>query len=105
MLRPVRPPPRSPSRPVPAPAELAAIDVDGFVRRLDRNLTTIASESSLAALVPPDALAKLREDPRFADVDSLFRATLRGTLVATSFRALPDAARPHPAVQDRLWSS
>ena len=110
MLRRVRPPP-SPAapfahlpRPLPTPEDLAALDVHGFLERLDRSLDSISTDSSLDALLPgvSDAIA---EDPRFASADSLFRSTLRGTLVATSFRDLPPEARVHPAVQHRMWSA
>lgn len=97
-------PPAEPPRPVPTREELASIDVNGFVSRLDANLHAIAHESALDALLPRDAAERIA-DPRFAHADRLFRATLRGTLVATSFRDLPVAARVHPAVQDRMWSA
>lgn len=115
MLHPVRPPsPRVPvapfdpvvtTRPLPTRAELAALDVDPFLHRLEHNLSAITADSSLAALLPPDAPRELTADPRFADADALFRSTLRGLLVATSFRDLPEPARLHPAVQDHMWSA
>jgi hypothetical protein len=92
-------------RALPTPDQLAALDVGGFVRRLDRNLATITDESSLASLFPPGLIDNLRDDPRACGAGALFRSTLRGTLVATSFRALPEEARVHPAVQARLWSA
>jgi len=114
MLHRVRPPPsrarsstRGPlaaERPLPTREQLAALDIDPFVERLDRNVSAI-SRSSLAALVPPDAAHDLYQDPRFAGADALFRTTLRGFLVASSFRDLPDEARVHPAVQARMWSA
>jgi hypothetical protein len=92
-------------RPLPTLEELAAIDVDGFLRRLDGSLAAIADEGVLAPLVPPGAAMLALADPRFARADELFRGALRGSLVATSLLDLPAEARVHPEVQARLWSA
>lgn len=99
------PDPSSLPRPLPTPVELAAIDVEGFLRRLDGNLDALSDRSALAPLLPPDALEGALADPRFSHADGLFRSTLRGSLVATSFLDLPAEARVHPEVQRRLWSA
>lgn len=106
----MRPPSSSPDtppspRPLPAREDLAAIDVDGFLRRLDHNLAAISDHSVLAPLIPPGALDRALADPRFSHADALFRGTLRGSLVATSFLDLPAEARVHPEVQRRLWAA
>lgn len=100
----VAPKTAEPARPVPTARELAAIDVGAFLDRLDANLHAITNDSTLDALLPPDAVDRIA-DPRFSHADDLFRSTLRGALVATSFRDLPVEARVHPAVQDRMWSA
>ncbi len=91
------------ARPPPTAEDLSGLDVHGFLDRLDRSLDAISTDSSLRALLPdPDVAA---DDPRFSSADALFRRTLRGTLVATSFRDLAPEARVHPAVQRRMWSA
>jgi hypothetical protein len=110
---PVRPNPASPTsplqpslpRPLPAPEDLAALDVSAFLRRLDGNLAAISDRGLLAPLIPPAALEHALADPRFSHADELFRGTLRGSLVATSILDLPAEARVHPEVQRRLWSA
>jgi len=100
----VSPPSTDPIRPLPTARDLASTDVTAFLSRLDASLHSISHDSTLDALLPPDAVARI-DDPRFSHADALFRSTLRGALVATSFRDLPLAARVHPAVQDRMWSA
>jgi hypothetical protein len=92
-------------RPLPTAEDLAALDVQSFVARLDHNVAAVRDAATLAELLPPDAVAELCADPRFADTDRLFRSTMQGLLVATSFRDLSEAARAHPAVQERLWDA
>lgn len=65
----------------------------------------LSSECSLDALLPPAEAADIIADPRIKDADALFRSTMRGMLVATSFRDLPAEARVHPGVQQRLWAA
>lgn len=90
---------------MPTREQLAAIDVEGFLRRLDGSLAAIADQDALAPLLPPDALAAARSDPRFAHADAMFRGTLRAALTATSLRDLPAEAHAHPEVQRRLWAA
>lgn len=101
------PPPASPPpspRPLPTPEDLSAIDVRGFLDRLDANLEAISFESTFDGLLPGISGA-VSEDPRFAAAEPLFRETLKSTLIATSFRDLPPEARLHPEVQSRMWGA
>ncbi|MFO0587323.1 MAG: twin-arginine translocation signal domain-containing protein [Polyangiaceae bacterium] len=91
--------------PVPSIAELQALDMEGFLKRLDTSLGFIQSQSSVASLVTKDAQSKMGKDPRFESAGPLVRKTLRSLLLTSSFHELPEAGRLHPGMQARLWNS
>ena len=93
------------SVPVPSIAELQALDIDGFLKRLDTSLGYIQSSSTLAALVKHDVAAHAGSDARFEHADGLVRKTLRTLLLTSSFKDLDEAGRLHPGVQARLCAS
>ncbi|MEZ4293461.1 MAG: hypothetical protein R3B70_00670 [Polyangiaceae bacterium] len=92
-------------RPLPTREELRALDVEGFVRRLDDSARAISEQGTLTSLLPPEDLTDTLADPRFAGADDLLRKSLRGLLVATSLRDVPPEVSLHPSVQARLWSA
>ena len=91
--------------PVPSLAELQALDMGSFLKRLDTSLGFIQSSSSLASLVTKDVEASSRKDPRFEHAGDLVRKTLRSLLLTSSFHELSEAERLHPGMQARLWGS
>lgn len=91
--------------PVPSVADLAALDMDGFLKSLDVSLGFIQSSSTLDSIVPKDVQIGARKDPRFAHAEELVRKTLRSLLLTGSFNDLPEEGRAHPGMQARLWSS
>lgn len=91
--------------PVPSLAELSALDMDGFLKRLDTSLGFIQSSSNVTRLVPNEVAVGARKDPRFEDSEALIRGTLRSLLLTSSFTDLPEAGRMHPGMQARLWNS
>ncbi len=91
--------------PIPSLGELQALDMDGFLKRLDTSLGFIQSSSNLASMVSKDVATNVRKDPRFEDSEALVRKTLRSLLLTSSFTDLPDAGRMHPGMQARLWNS
>ena len=90
---------------VPSVAELAALDMEGYLRRLDTSLGFIQSSSSLTGLFSNEAAQEARKDARFEGAEALIRGTLRSLLLAGSVADLPDAGRAHPGMQARLWAS
>lgn len=91
--------------PVPTVAELQALDMDGFLKRMDTSLGFIRSTSTLDGIVPREVQDGARKDPRFERSEDLVRKTLRSMLLVGSFGDLPEAGRVHPGVQARMWSS
>jgi hypothetical protein len=91
--------------PVPSVAELAALDMDGFLRNLDTSLGFIRSTSTLDSIVTKEVQSGARKDPRLQGSEELVRKTLRSMLLTGSFGDLPEAGRAHPGVQARLWNS
>lgn len=91
--------------PVPTVAELEALDMGGFLKRLDTSLGFIQSTSTLDSIVSREAQKTARSDPRFEHSDDLVRKTLRSMLLTSSFGDLPEHGRVHPGMQARLWSS
>lgn len=91
--------------PVPSIAELEALDMGSFLKRLDTSLGFIQSSASTGSLVTSDMHAAARADPRFERADETVRKTLRTLLLASSFGDLPEAGRAHPGMQSRMWSS
>ncbi len=91
--------------PVPSLAELAALDMDGFLKSLDSSLGFIRSSSSLDGIVTKEVQAGARKDPRLEHSEDLVRKTLRSLLLTGSFGDLPEHGRVHPGMQSRMWSS
>ncbi|MFO0587324.1 MAG: hypothetical protein U0441_07290 [Polyangiaceae bacterium] len=93
------------SAPVPSIAELQALDMGGFLKRLDTSLGFIQSSSTLGSLVKGDVAALARKDPRFEHAEDLLRKGFRSLLLTSSFHDLDEAGRLHPGMQARLWAS
>jgi hypothetical protein len=91
--------------PVPSVAELQALDMDGYLRRLDTSLGFLQSSSSLGGILTKDVMATARREPRFARSEEVVRKTLRSMLLVGSFNDLPEPGRAHPGMQARLWNS
>lgn len=91
--------------PVPSIAELEALDMDGFLKRLDTSLGFLQSSSSLSGVISNDVISNARKDPRFEKSEETVRKTMRSLLLAGSFGDLSEAGRAHPGMQARLWNS
>ncbi|MBK8254776.1 MAG: hypothetical protein IPK82_19215 [Polyangiaceae bacterium] len=101
--------PPSPSthlpKPLPTVEHLQSLQVQEFLSNLDLSANAISLQSSLASILPSAEAENILTDPRFAHADQMFRATLRGALVATSLSDLPSEVVVHPGVQNRIWNS
>lgn len=91
--------------PVPSLAELKALDMDGFLARLDTSLGFIQSSSTFDGVISNKVIKDARKDPRFERSEDTVRKTMRSLLLTGSFGDLPEAGRAHPGMQARLWSS
>lgn len=91
--------------PVPSLDELAALNMDGFLKSLDTSLGYLRSSSSLDSLVSKDVQDLARKDPRFSKSEEVVRSTMRQLLLTGSFSDLPEVGRLHPGMQARMWSS
>lgn len=87
---------------VPAADELLALDMEGFLARLDASLGFIRSSSSIDALIPASIMREAEQDQRFSGSDALARDALRSMLLVSSFGELPEAGQAHPGVQARM---
>jgi hypothetical protein len=87
---------------VPGADELLALDMDGFLKRLDASLGFIRSSNSIDALIPSTVTRTIEQEPRLSGTDSLVRDALRSLLLVTSFNELPDAGQAHPGMQARV---
>lgn len=91
--------------PVPSLAELQALDMDGFLKRLDTSLGFLQSSSSFSSVLSNKVVTDARKDPRFEKSEDTIRKTMRSLLLTGSFGDLPEAGRAHPGMQARLWNS
>jgi hypothetical protein len=71
----------------------AMLDMDAFLSRLDHSMESIASGNPLRSFFP--------DDPR-RPYAPLVKKSLRSLLIAGSFRDLPEEARAHPGMQQRI---
>lgn len=85
-------------------AALTALDMEGFLGRLDRSMNAIATGESPIPKLFPDK--KLRMDnPVVKEGDKLLRKNMRSLLLVGSVHDLPEEGRAYPGVQSRLWNA
>jgi hypothetical protein len=80
-------------------------DLDGFLARLDRGMTAIATGNPLKDLLAKSHVPVSGAGGAPRPEDLLIKKTLRSLLMAGSFRDLNEAERAHPAMQARIWGS
>src|SRR5262245_12165538 len=69
-------------------------DMDAFLAQLDHGMEAIAKGAPLKDFFPARA-----------EHEKLVKKSLRSLLLVGSFRDLPEEARVHPGMQERMWGS
>ncbi len=88
----------------PPLAPMSGAEMDGFLARLDRSMTSISTGDPFSDLLPGSAVPAA-DAADYAKGQEVLRKTLRSLMLVGSFHDLPDEGRAHPGMQDRMWRS